>query len=115
MTLAMASESDQNEGSLSFPHSTVMVDREVEDHENGQDLRMEPSLHQVKSAIALQQVTSAGIPQVPDVEFRPTTRLYLAFGTLAVITLMVALDGTSISVALPVSPCPSIPAACGYH
>jgi hypothetical protein len=34
-------------------------------------------------------------------EFKPTTRLYLAFGALAVLTLMVALDGTSISVELP--------------
>src|ERR1700733_4246960 len=38
----------------------------------------------------------------PTVEFKPTTRLYLAFGALAVLTLMVALDGTSISVALPI-------------
>lgn len=36
------------------------------------------------------------------VEFKPTARLYLAFGALAVLTLMVALDGTSISVALPI-------------
>ena len=35
-------------------------------------------------------------------EFKPSARLYLAFLTLAVITLMVALDGTSLSVALPV-------------
>ena len=35
-------------------------------------------------------------------EFKPTARLYLAFGALAVLTLMVALDGTSISVALPI-------------
>lgn len=37
-------------------------------------------------------------------EFKPSARIYLAFLTLAVITLMVALDGTSLSVALPVSP-----------
>lgn len=36
-------------------------------------------------------------------DFKPSTRLYLAFLTLAVITLAVALDGTSLSVALPVS------------
>lgn len=36
-------------------------------------------------------------------EFRPTLRFYLAFVTLAVITMMVALDGTSLSVALPVN------------
>lgn len=36
------------------------------------------------------------------VDFKPTTRLYLAFVALCVLTLMVALDGTSISVALPI-------------
>ena len=35
-------------------------------------------------------------------EFKPSLRLYLAFLTLAVITMAVALDGTSLSVALPV-------------
>ncbi|KAL8741651.1 MAG: hypothetical protein Q9190_005768 [Brigantiaea leucoxantha] len=34
--------------------------------------------------------------------WKPTTRLYLALLTLAVITMMVALDGTSLSVALPI-------------
>lgn len=38
----------------------------------------------------------------PIVEWAPSKRLYAAFLTLAVITLMVALDGTSLSVALPV-------------
>ena len=47
-----------------------------------------PSLHQVESA------------DVPD--FKPTRKLYIAFSTLSVITLMVAMDGTSLSVALPV-------------
>lgn len=37
---------------------------------------------------------------LPD--WKPSKRLYVAFLTLAVITLMVALDGTSLSVALPV-------------
>lgn len=36
-------------------------------------------------------------------DFKPSKRLYVAFLTLAVITLMVALDATSLSVALPVS------------
>jgi len=36
-------------------------------------------------------------------EFKPSARIYLAFLTLCVITLMVALDGTSLSVAIPVS------------
>lgn len=38
---------------------------------------------------------------LPD--WKPSKRLYVAFLTLAVITLMVALDGTSLSVALPVT------------
>ena len=47
----------------------------------------------------------AGVPgPVPDILWKPSRRLYLAFLTLAVITMMVALDGTSLSVALPVSP-----------
>lgn len=33
--------------------------------------------------------------------WKPSTRLILAFASLCVLTLMVALDGTSISVALP--------------
>ena len=49
---------------------------------------------------SLRQVPSMG---VPEAEFKPSRRLYVAFATLAVITLMVALDGTSLSVALPVS------------
>ena len=40
-------------------------------------------------------------PPLPG--FKPSLRLYLAFLTLAVITMAVALDGTSLSVALPVS------------
>ncbi|MCJ1464044.1 hypothetical protein MMC07_002654 [Pseudocyphellaria aurata] len=34
--------------------------------------------------------------------WKPSVRVYVAFFTLAVITLMVALDGTSLSVALPI-------------
>lgn len=34
-------------------------------------------------------------------QWAPSVRLYLAFATLSVITMMVALDGTSLSVALP--------------
>ena len=49
---------------------------------------------------SLHKVTTAGVD--PDT-FKPSPRLYVAFATLAVITLMVALDGTSLSVALPVS------------
>lgn len=42
-------------------------------------------------------------PEKKEFEFKPDHRLWLAFGTLATLTMMVALDGTSISVALPVS------------
>ncbi|KAK3177197.1 hypothetical protein OEA41_008526 [Lepraria neglecta] len=49
-----------------------------------------PSLHQVQSA------------GVPLDTFKVTPRLLVAFVTLSVITLMVALDGTSLSVALPI-------------
>ena len=50
-----------------------------------------PSIHKVQSA------------GVPLETFKVTPRLLVAFVTLSVITLMVALDGTSLSVALPVS------------
>lgn len=43
------------------------------------------------------------LPHQPQaVAFRPGTRFYLAFSALAALSLVVALDGTSISVALPV-------------
>lgn len=37
-----------------------------------------------------------------DENWRPTTRMYMIFVTMMIITLMVALDATSLSVALPV-------------
>ncbi|KAL8938260.1 MAG: hypothetical protein Q9211_003289 [Gyalolechia sp. 1 TL-2023] len=47
----------------------------------------------------------AGIPGLhiegSEQQWTPSVRLYLAFATLSVITMMVALDGTSLSVALP--------------
>ena len=110
--MTMLSESKQNEEELPNPQSAMVVNREVAEQENDQSLTTD-SLHQVKSAISLQQVKSAGIPPVPEAEFKPTTRLYLAFGTLAVITLMVALDGTSLSVALPVGSLPIRPSYLG--
>ena len=108
----MALEHKQNEGDHSLPQSALVVDRELEENGHNQILSTTSSLHEVKSAYSLQQlqqVKSAGIPPVPEAEFKPTTRLYLAFGTLAVITLMVALDGTSLSVALPVGSLPILP------
>lgn len=41
--------------------------------------------------------------------FKPGYRFYLAFSSLAVLALMVSLDGTSVSVALPVCPLHSFP------
>ena len=99
----MALASNKVQGDVSSSESVVVLDGEANEHDNGQYLTRKPSLHQVQSAHSLHLQQSAGIPPVPEADFRPTTRLYLAFGTLAVITLMVALDGTSLSVALPVS------------
>lgn len=99
----------KNGGGPSLPRSATVVNKEVVGNGN---TTTEPSLHQVKPSYSLQQVKSAGILPVPEAEFKPTTRLFLVFGTLAVITLMVALDGTSLSVALPVASCPQIPATC---
>ena len=98
--MALVSEKDQ--GDLSSPSSITVSNQDTEERENDQDQTAVPSLYQVKSAYSLQQVQSRDTPPVPEADFKPTTRLYLAFGTLAVITLMVALDGTSLSVALPV-------------
>lgn len=102
-------ESKQNGGELSFPQSAMVINREVEEHEGDQNRMTENSLRQTTSAYSLQQVKSAGIPPVSEADFKPTARLLLAFGTLAVITLMVALDGTSLSVALPVGFSPTHP------
>lgn len=35
--------------------------------------------------------------------FQPSRLFYLSFGTLTILAMMVSLDGTSVSVALPVS------------
>ena len=101
--MAMALASNKDQGDVFSSESVVVLDGEANEHEKDQCLTRKPSLHQVQSGHSLHLQQSAGIPPVPEADFRPTTRLYLAFGTLAVITLMVALDGTSLSVALPVS------------
>ena len=99
--MALVSSKDQED--VSSSESVVILDGEANEHEKDQGLTRKASLHQVQSGHSLHLQQSAGIPPVLEADFRPTTRLYLAFGTLAVITLMVALDGTSLSVALPVS------------
>jgi hypothetical protein len=42
------------------------------------------------------------VTKSPETEFNPGWRFYLAFISLTTITLMVALDATSLSVALPI-------------
>lgn len=80
------------DGTFITPPSPVAnLNRNEEDNES-----TDSSLHQVKSA------------GVPESEFKPSRKLYVAFATLSVITLMVALDGTSLSVALPVRALPML-------
>ena len=79
---------DKEDGAASLAASRVST---TNGHEHQGGSSTAPSLHQVKSA------------GVPLEGFKATPRLYIAFITLSVITLMVALDGTSLSVALPVS------------
>ena len=105
----MASENTKNQVDGSSPEMEMKLQKEAKEQEHDQNLMTNSSLHQVELGDSLQQVKSAGIPPVSEVDFKPTTKLYLAFGTLAVITLMVALDGTSLSVALPVSSFPILP------
>lgn len=77
----------KDDGAASIAASRVSTTNE---HEKQSGSSTAPSLHQVKSA------------GVPLEGFKATPRLYVVFVTLSVITLMVALDGTSLSVALPV-------------
>ena len=57
---------------------------------------------------SVKRVTSASKPRPVSAAIRPTPYkpglwLYLAFATLGILTIMVALDATALSVALPVS------------
>jgi hypothetical protein len=54
------------------------------------------------SSITSQEEHSGNDAAAPPIEFKISRRFLMAFAALAVLTLMVALDGTSISVALPV-------------
>lgn len=51
---------------------------------------------------AASQTPTPSLEGPDETTFKPGHRFYFAFGTLSILTLMVALDGTSISVALPV-------------
>ena len=55
----------------------------------------------VKPEISNSQASSTGRTQ--PTQYKPGLWLYLAFATLAILTIMVALDATALSVALPVS------------
>jgi hypothetical protein len=62
---------------------------------------MKPEIPQSQS---LSEAASEKL-QAPEPEkFQPGWRFIAAFGSLCIITLMAALDATSISVALPVRP-----------
>jgi hypothetical protein len=67
----------------------------------GDDLK--PEVPQTQNLNA----SDSGSLQAPELEkFKPGWRFLAAFGSLCIITLMAALDATSISVALPVRlPC----------
>ena len=52
------------------------------------------------TAIAEQHV---GASTPPEQEFKPGLHFWLAFAPIAVLAMMASLDGTSVSVALPVS------------
>ena len=67
-------------------------------HNNGPLQSSDSSIHEV----AAEKRTATD-------DWKPSPGIYVAFLTLCVITLMVALDGTSLSVALPVSLNPSRP------
>jgi hypothetical protein len=70
------------------------------------DTEMAPSqdLDRSKEEVdpASQSASENGSQDTPDEKWEFSTRALLVFVTLSTLTLMVALDGTSISVALPV-------------
>ena len=66
-------------------------------------VRNEPA-PSVKPETSSSDSTAASLTIKPrPTPYRPGLWLYLAFATLAVLTIMVALDATALSVALPVS------------
>lgn len=58
----------------------------------------------VKPEISNPESTQASpMGRTQPTQYKPGLWLYLAFATLAILTIMVALDATALSVALPVS------------
>ena len=64
---------------------------------NGSAASVKPELSNPDSTQAPLNVRSQ------PTQYKPGIWLYLAFATLAILTIMVALDATALSVALPVS------------
>ncbi|KAJ9615246.1 hypothetical protein H2200_001320 [Cladophialophora chaetospira] len=83
---------------------TVPVAAEAKDISSSQGPQTSNTTSSSSSTISqtanVDEITPNGA--TAPVEFNISTRFILAFAALAVLTLMVALDGTSISVALPV-------------
>lgn len=63
---------------------------------------MDPAWEDYKGHGLSRPHSHTDMEQLQAVEFKPDMRFYLAFSALAALSLIIALDGTSISVALPV-------------
>jgi MFS family permease len=81
---------------MSAPTTEVLMAAEQKtQHPEGTALPQESQINSSSSSVMDRKAEAAP-------EFKVSTRFLLAFAALAVMTLMVALDGTSISVALPI-------------
>lgn len=72
--------------------SSEWTDVPLEEFEKSTGKRVTRTVRRPKTPVA---------PPREDEGFKPNIRIYLAFSALAALTLVIALDGTSISVALP--------------
>ena len=64
---------------------------------NGSAASVKPEISNSES------IQSSPTGRTQPTQYKPGLWLYLAFATLAILTIMVALDATALSVALPVS------------
>ena len=60
------------------------------------------------SMLKRESVPAPAPAQTKGASYKPGLWLYMAFATLGVLTIMVALDATALSVALPVRRCPEL-------
>ena len=97
-----SSESAPSSGKVSGQEHAHTDSIQAGDTSEEQELGQEKQLAQKASSQSLADLDRE-ISGVAAEEFKPSKGIYIAFSTLSVITLMVALDGTSLSVALPVS------------